>query len=398
MRSKEKSNYIHIFAGCGGLSLGLYKAGWRGVFAIEKNEMAFETLKFNLIDNKNHFDWPSWLPIKAYDINYFIKKYNKNITKLKGKITLVAGGPPCQGFSSAGQRREEDERNKLVDSYINFVKILSPEAVFFENVKGFTEQFKKRASFGKIYSKYVSDELEKIGYNIDYEVINFGDYGIPQRRKRFILVGFQKHEPELFFKKLKENKPTFLKSKNINEYISVKEAISDLECKNGKYISKENNRFYEGKYGNIENNYQSLLRKESRLINPDSHRFANHQKDTIDKFKYILKNCVKDTDIGLETKKLFNMKKHHVVALDGGSRSPSLTTLPDDYIHYSEPRILTVREYARIQSFDDNFKFKGKYTTGGDRRLVEVPRYTQIGNAIPPLFMEQAGIILGRLL
>ena len=71
--------------------------------------------------------------------------------------------------------------------------------------------------------------------------------------------------------------------------------------------------------------------------------------------------------------------------------SPTLTTLPDDYIHYSEPRILTVREYARLQSFDDSFEFTGKYTTGGDRRKKEVPRYTQIGNAIPPLFGELAG-------
>ena len=71
--------------------------------------------------------------------------------------------------------------------------------------------------------------------------------------------------------------------------------------------------------------------------------------------------------------------------------TPTLTTLPDDYIHYSEPRILTVREYARIQSFPDDYVFCGKYTTGGKRRVLEVPRYSQIGNAIPPLFGELAG-------
>ena len=79
-------------------------------------------------------------------------------------------------------------------------------------------------------------------------------------------------------------------------------------------------------------------------------------------------------------------------------KSPTLTTLPDDYIHYSEPRILTVREYARIQTFDDWFEIKGKYTTGGKLRRVEVPRYTQVGNAIPPLFGELAGNILKGLL
>jgi DNA (cytosine-5)-methyltransferase 1 len=72
--------------------------------------------------------------------------------------------------------------------------------------------------------------------------------------------------------------------------------------------------------------------------------------------------------------------------------------LPDDYIHYSEPRILTVREYARIQSFPDWFKIKGKYTTGGKMRTKEVPRYSQIGNAIPPLFAEQAGLVIKEML
>ena len=78
--------------------------------------------------------------------------------------------------------------------------------------------------------------------------------------------------------------------------------------------------------------------------------------------------------------------------------SPTLTTHPDDYVHYCEPRILTVREYARIQTFPDWFEFKGKYTTGGKLRKVEVPRYTQIGNAIPPLFGELAGMVIKEML
>lgn len=90
----------------------------------------------------------------------------------------------------------------------------------------------------------------------------------------------------------------------------------------------------------------------------------------------------------------FNIKKHTIIPLDGPGKCPTITTLPDDYIHYCEPRILTVREYARIQSFPDDFEFKGKYTTGGKIRTQEVPRYSQIGNAIPPLFGEQAGVIL----
>lgn len=87
-----------------------------------------------------------------------------------------------------------------------------------------------------------------------------------------------------------------------------------------------------------------------------------------------------------------------MIPLNEFDKTPTITTLPDDYIHYHEPRILTVREYARIQSFPDWYEFQGKYTTGGILRVKEVPRYTQIGNAIPPLFSEQSGLILKHLI
>ena len=93
-------------------------------------------------------------------------------------------------------------------------------------------------------------------------------------------------------------------------------------------------------------------------------------------------------------KERYNLNKKCIIPLEQSTQCPTLTTLPDDYIHYSEPRILTVREYARIQSFNDWFEFRDKYTTGGKKRKGEVPRYTQVGNAIPPLFMELSGIVL----
>ena len=114
--------YIDIFAGCGGLSTGLLNAGWTGLFAIEKNADAFATLKYNLIDNKEHFQWPKWLPVKECDINVLLKEHVDDLMALRGKVTLVAGGPPCQGFSMAGKRDKNDQRNKLVKSYIKFIK------------------------------------------------------------------------------------------------------------------------------------------------------------------------------------------------------------------------------------------------------------------------------------
>ena len=140
----DKKIYIDIFAGCGGLSTGLLNAGWKGLFAIEKNADAFSTLKYNLIDNKEHFLWPTWLPVQECDINELLKEYEEELQSLQGKVTLVAGGPPCQGFSMAGKRDKNDQRNKLVKSYIKFIKLVLPEVIIFENVHGFTVYFKDK--------------------------------------------------------------------------------------------------------------------------------------------------------------------------------------------------------------------------------------------------------------
>ena len=125
---------IDLFAGCGGLSLGLNKAGWRALFAVERSADAFDTLRYNLIDktNESHFIWPEWLPIKNWEINEFIETYAEELYKLRGHIDLVAGGPPCQGFSMAGRRREDDIRNKLVLSYLDIIQKVMPKIVFFE--------------------------------------------------------------------------------------------------------------------------------------------------------------------------------------------------------------------------------------------------------------------------
>lgn len=386
--------YIDIYAGCGGLSLGLYNAGWRGLFAIEKSKMAFETLKHNLIDKKRHFDWPSWLPVTEHDINEVLKNHKNELEKLNGKVDLVAGGPPCQGFSIAGRRNKNDERNKLVDSYIEFIGIVKPRILFFENVKGFTIGFKNKESRGEAYSNYVLRKLGELGYKVHAKIIDFSEFGVPQRRKRFILVGMLEGNPGLFFEQIVQNKAEFLNNKGLKDTVTLEEAISDLERKNGEINSAAFKKFKEGIYGIPESNYQKLLRKGNDKELPDSHRFAKHKKETIKKFQYILDNCPKDKNVSRNTKNKFNSNKNCIRPLGKNTQSPTLTTLPDDYIHYSEPRILTVREYARIQSFEDWFEFKDKYTTGGKLRKGEVPRYTQVGNAIPPLFVELSGIIL----
>ncbi|MBL4618362.1 MAG: DNA cytosine methyltransferase [Robiginitomaculum sp.] len=131
-------NFIDLFAGCGGLSLGLIKSGWKGVFAIEKTPDAFTTLKHNLIDGKQRgFDWPKWLPCKEVTTSELLNDYSSELQCLQGKIDLIAGGPPCQGFSFAGRRNPSDPRNKLTEEYIELVNIIRPKYLLLENVKGF---------------------------------------------------------------------------------------------------------------------------------------------------------------------------------------------------------------------------------------------------------------------
>lgn len=402
----QKSLYIDLFAGCGGLSLGLYNAGWKGLFAIEKSPDAFLTLKHNLIDNKNHFDWPKWLPPTNHDINQVLLDYKPKLEKLKGKVTLVAGGPPCQGFSMAGRRNENDLRNNLINSYIEFVEIVQPKMILFENVKGFTMEFKKNKEKGIAYSAVVTKKLEDTGYYVKGQLVNFGDYGVPQKRTRFILVGIRKdlkkasqEKVDNFFSLLEKQKFEFLNTRGLQVETNLQDAISDLFKKNGLVETPDFPSFRSGLYGRKRSNYQKMMRDNLNSKIPDSHRFPKHTYEISKRFEEILKITKDRRNQGLskEVRERFSIKKHTIIPLNGKDKSPTITTLPDDYIHYDEPRILTVREYARIQSFPDWFEFQGKYTTGGKRRTQEVPRYTQIGNAIPPLFGEQAGLILKKM-
>ena len=393
--------YIDLFSGCGGLALGLHNAGWKGLFAVEKSKDAFLTLEYNLINKNSNFSWPDWLPKKNHDINEIIKNYQNKLKELRGKISLVAGGPPCQGFSMAGRRREEDDRNKLIDSYIKFIELVQPQILFFENVRGFTIGFKQGNKRGEAYSVYVVNKLKELGYDVKGQIVDFSEYGVPQKRQRYILVGTKKDNSENFFDLLAQNRADFFKEKKLEkDTTSLSDAISDLLQSNGTIESPDTKNFRAGIYTKATTSYQKLMRQDKSLTNKiaNSHRFANHKKETVEKFNYILKNARVNKNISDEIKIKYDLKKRTVVPLCSQSPTPTLTTLPDDYIHYCEPRILTVREYARIQSFPDSYEFKGGYTTGGDRRKTDVPRYTQIGNAIPPLFAEQAGLVLKEMI
>jgi DNA (cytosine-5)-methyltransferase 1 len=287
---------------------------------------------------------------------------------------------------------------------------VQPKVIFFENVKGFTQKFEKNRTEGKKYSEYVMSCLslsgdDFIGYNVTAELVDFSHYGLPQKRTRFILVGIRKDicsnsviQSSQFFEKIENNKEQFLLSKGLTVNTCLEDAISDLLMSNGKVNSPDSKGFQSGKYIPPQSAYQSFLREGcSDSMIADSHRFANHNAGTTELFELLLKYAKPGTKIEGELKTRFNVKKRNLTVLSPVMVTPTLTSHPDDYVHYKEPRILTVREYARIQSFPDWYEIKGKYTTGGKLRKKEVPRYTQLGNAIPPLFGELAGIALQEM-
>ena len=394
---QSKPTVIDLFAGCGGLSLGLHQAGWQGLFAVEKSKDAFQTLEYNLIKKENHFNWPEWLEKEPHEIDELLDKHKDELQALRGKVDLVAGGPPCQGFSMAGRRIEHDSRNQLVFSYIKFIDLVRPKILLFENVKGFTCSFSKEKG-AKSYSSEVQNELEKLGYNVKAEIIDFSEYGVPQKRKRFIMVGVYEREND-FFKRLLSDKQKLLEDYGVTKYISVKDAISDLSSKNPRKATPGRKGFESGMYSPPSSAYQRKMRKNlppGRI--PDSHSFANHGQGTVDLFSRLIRRAKHGTRMTTEERKKWGIGRRSVFILDENAPAPTLTSNPDDIIHYNEPRILTAREYARIQTFPDWYEFKSKYTTGGPQRRKEVPRYTQIANAVPPFFAMQVGKVIKEIL
>ena len=395
--------YVDLFAGCGGLSFGLYNAGWKGLFAVEKNKDAFATLKYNLIDNRNHFDWPNWLEKDCIDINDLIVEHKEELKELRGTIDLVVGGPPCQGFSMAGKRKGNDIRNRLYNAYIEFVSLVQPQMLFFENVHGFTVAFKRKyrgkETKGIPYSEKLVKALKKLGYDVAYKELVMSDYGVPQKRKRFILFATRKGKAADFFIRLEKNKTDFLKQKELHSQVNVSDAIGDLLQEYGEVQSPDSPRFMNGLYGPMLSPYQRFMRKDiQNEVMPNSHRFAQPRDETRELFSALMK--VSDEAIRITPKMnlVDGLKKRGVTPLKENCICPTITSIPDDFIHYKEPRIMTVRECARIQSFTDDYIFLGNYTTGGARRKIEVPRYTQVANAVPPLFAEQIGIALLEVL
>ena len=365
--NSEKPVYIDLFAGCGGLSLGLKNAGWEGIFAVEKNSDAFSTLKHNLLKTGNtHYKWPEWLEQKAMPLEEILENHGADLASLKGKVDLLAGGPPCQGFSTVGRRQANDPRNQIYKHYLEVVKIIEPRMVLLENVRGIKYGFKglsrlkNNKSRPLVFSEIIEEELGK-NYHIYSNIVEAKSFGVPQSRQRYILIGVRKDILKVKadldpFRMLLESRASFLRSKSLPELpISASEAISDLKrVKNRTEPCTDTPRFDLGRYGEQISEYQKHMHGSLNGQVADSHRFARHLPQTVEKFTWFIRNCPKGKKLSPEDRGDYANKKHTIHILDPGQIAPTVTTLPDDILHYSQPRILTVRETARLQSFPDN--------------------------------------------
>lgn len=399
---EKMPTFIDVFAGCGGLSYGLMAAGWQGLFAIERDANAFASLQKNLIQahTGKKFAWPKWLNEAPHAVDEVLVAHHESLLSLRGKVDLLVGGPPCQGFSSAGRREANDPRNQLTASYLKFVSLIRPKLVLIENVKGITADFDDAdGNGGKVnYAKKIIETLSQ-EYQVFTEVLNTSFFGVPQKRKRFFIIALRKDITagygETPFQIIERMRLGFLATKGISAPVSAKSAISDLETgRNGTRPSQEFEHFEEIAYKGPLTAYQRLMNTGVGQSITDI-RLARHNPEIKARFQKLIELCHADGRLNVslspELRASFGLKKCAIRVMDPENPSPTITSMPDDLIHYREPRTLTVRENARLQSFPDSFVFKGKYTTGGDRRKREVPRFTQVANAVPPLVAEAIG-------
>lgn len=417
--SERPPAFIDVFAGCGGLSLGLVQAGWTGLFGIEIDPMAFKTYSCNLLHNKRFtkFKWPEWLPISEISMEDILQEHRGNLESLRGKVEMIVGGPPCQGFSTAGLRRENDPRNSLIDYFVDLVKLIRPKLLLVENVRGIQLPFTKGKSKTRVsppHSEILSSRLRDSGYLSVWELLEAQSFGVAQTRPRSFLLGIRDDliSSEAEFapaKAIYEARVAMLQAKGLplNASVGVSEAISDLETMRwyrGMPKPRElkdcpdSRGFKQLKYVKPRTSYQRILHKGMNGETPSSMRLVNHRPETKKRFQSILDNCPKGASVTRYLLEKWGTTKHCLFVLDPKKPSRTITTIPDDMIHYREPRVLTVRELARLQSFPDWFEFHGNYTTGGKQRIRECPRYTQVANAVPPFMAEAIGGALMKIL
>jgi DNA (cytosine-5)-methyltransferase 1 len=393
---------IDLFSGCGGLSLGLGSSGFSTLFGVEAHVDAFSTYQHNLLDRQGgSHSWPTWLEKRPWYAQELLEHHQTDLAQMRGKVDLIAGGPPCQGFSMNGLRRPDDPRSRMVDVYLEYVDTIRPRLVLLENVVGF-RSMKHRD--GGTYSEYVTKKLHELGYDTWSDILKAADWGVPQRRPRFVLVAALRGtlpgiDP---IQRMRVGRKAFLAARGLGPGPTGAEAaISDLmegatepalDVEWGHLGFKALSRAAEPL-----SSYQKLMRVGSP-DQPHDMRLPRHGLASVQRMQDILDNCERGVCLRPVDRDRLGIKKRSTTPLDPSVPAPTVSTLPDDFVHYARPRAMTVREHARLQSFPDWFSFRGPYTSGGSRRKDACPRFTQVGNAVPPLLAEALGEMLRGLL
>jgi DNA (cytosine-5)-methyltransferase 1 len=370
VKTKRNYSFIDLFAGCGGLSVGLENAGFNPIFVNEIDPTFAETYYFNHDLNLDQY--------YVGDINKLLNEFEKYSIYFS-ETDLVCGGPPCQGFSMANrQRLIDDPRNTLYKSYLNFLREVRPKFFIMENVKGMASKIEEILID---FNKYLGKD-----YNFDYALLNAKDFGVPQNRERFFLIGNRIGiDSKKIFKQIKkEKKVSFVLRDSIYDLpqLSPKTEKNNNDLNNEKYgftISKaitEKTQFRSFINSKLEIDY--ILNHKNRYNNNrDIEIFgrlpqgANSLHDSIkDIMPYTNRNHIfKD--------KYFKLDEHKICK----TITSHMKFDCNMYIHPSQARGLSPREAARIQTFPDDYFFRG----------TQNKWYAQIGNAVPVKLAEIIG-------
>ncbi|MEN5197248.1 DNA cytosine methyltransferase [Sphingobacterium faecium] len=343
----NKPTVIDLFCGCGGLSLGFEMAGYDILLGVDSWKDALCTFEHT---HKNS---------KGILADLF-KDQPSDIKNKSGidKVDVIIGGPPCQGFSIAGKRIVDDERNQLYKSFVNFVEFYQPKVFLMENVPNIV-------SMGKgIVKDSIIEDFEKLGYNVVYKILLASEYGVPQNRKRAFFVGTKNNEKFEF--------PEPLSTASV----TTGDAISDLPEN-----TIENGTNYQI---DAKSDYQKLIRGRSKGIY--NHEITNHSEQTV----HIISLVPDGGNFKNLPKELQQTRNVNIAwtRLNSGKPSFTIDTGHRHHFHYSFNRVPTVRESARIQSFPDSFIFLGSKTS----------QYKQVGNAVPPLLAKKIALEIKKYL
>lgn len=435
---------IDLFCGAGGMSEGLIQAGFHILFSNDINYDVQQTYmnrheQLGLRQGVNtYFHRGDIRELTGNMIREAIRNLEIFNDQEIPEIDAVFGGPPCQGFSKAGRRNPNDPRNMLFREYVRVISEVRPKYVVLENVTGFTDtRFYEfigvtghRYNDGELVLTILRNEFNLIGYQtLEPRILNAAHYGVPQRRNRVIVMAYRSDMPA----------PRYPEAiYNDENALTITDAISDLirddDMRNRVHVNNiEFQRISrEGRTPDINGNavhsngavYNNEISTHQQIIAERFSLFREGEDGTelknrvmteginIANSPALIAHCANRMGMGeeevielfragnvsRENADILLTKKNIRTRLDRSRPSATVMTIADDYISPFEPRTFTVRELARLQSFDDSFEFLGKRTTGGLRRRVEVPQYSQVGNAVPPLLAKAVATEIARVL